>query len=95
MIQPHHHAYFLYMLAQQLYQTTISQFASLPQWDMADFFDFMNKKILHELHAWGVTENQEAALSYAANGESNTTIGLRLKISHKTVSMHTMEALIR
>lgn len=95
MIQPHHHAYFLYTLAQQLPQATIkivtdtlflsdrvivdtlgftdvttvddfiharwvsllptniSQFTSLPRWDEADFFDFMNKKILHGLHAWG------------------------------------------
>lgn len=69
------------------------QFTHLPDWDEAGFLTFINKTILHKLNDWGVTEKQKKVLSYAVKGESNFTIGRRLKISNKTISSHKINGL--
>lgn len=71
----------------------ISRFPSLDDFDKREFLIFINKVIINRLKEWGITEMQKKVLSYVVKGESNYTIGRRLKISDKTVSSHKIEAL--
>ncbi|WP_369414851.1 LuxR C-terminal-related transcriptional regulator [Morganella morganii] len=48
---------------------------------------------MYHLTDWGVTKTQRKVLSYIVKGESNDTIGRRLKMSNKTVSTHKINGL--